>query len=131
MSNQKTYCEYFSATLLALVILIFGLFNTSGHIISTIRVIPSQVELILDQQNKFDEGSVSISKAYPSPLVITSKNLSPSFIFNSTYLKNYTILISVKHHSISKKLNSFIFNSISHFTQLTRIPQNSDDEFKS
>ena len=129
MSNQKNYCEYLSTTLLALVVFAFGLFNTSGHVISTVQVLPAQVELTLQQNNSFVERRIYISKEYLLSLVNGSKTYSPSFIFDSIYLVNYNTLISVKHRSISKKLNSF--NPISHFLQLRRIPQNSDDPVKS
>ena len=129
MSNQKNYCEYLSTTLLALVVFAFGLFNTSGYVISTVQVLPAQVELTLQQNNSFVERRIYISKGYLLSLVNGSKTYSPSFIFDSIYLVNYNTLISVKHRSISKKLNSF--NPISHFLQLRRIPQNSDDPVKS
>ena len=129
MSNQKTYYEYLSSILLALVVLTFGLFDTSGHIISTVQVSPAQVELTFEQKNSFNERRICICKAYPQSLVNSSKSHSSSFLFDSNYLISYSTFISVKHQSISKKLNSF--NPISHFTQLKRIPQNSDDPVKS
>jgi len=129
MSNQKAYYEYLSSILLALVVLTFGLFNTSGHIISTAQVLPAKVELTFEQKSSFNELRICIWKAYPPSLINSSKNHSSPFLFDSKYLISYSTFISVKHQSISKKLNSF--NPISHFTQLKRIPQNSDDPVKS
>gem|GEM_PF-4408740 len=111
-----------------LIILAFGFFSTTGHIISSVQVLPTpQVELSLGKKSTFDELGLSFFKTYS--LTSVKNTRSHSSLFDINYLISYNNLISVKHESITKKLNSL--NPISHFTQLKRIPQNSDEPIES
>lgn len=125
MSNQKTNCGYLSPMLLALVVITFGFFNFSGYIISTVQVIPTQIELTLEQRKLSNEHRLCLSGAYSQPLVKNAKSYSSPAAFNGKFLISYNNFIFVKHQSLSKKLN--IINPVFHFIQLKRIPQNSDD----
>lgn len=127
MRSQKKYSGHLALGLLALLIISFGLFNASAHIISTAQFSQAQVELTLEQKNS--ESEICLSSFYSRSYCKSSENHYSSFIFNTTYLIGYNTFIFVKHQSQSEKLNSI--NPISHFTQLKRIPQNSDDPSKS
>ncbi|MTI20896.1 hypothetical protein E1176_07675 [Fulvivirga sp. RKSG066] len=121
-SQNKNKGYYLASGLLALVIVSFGLFDASAHIISPVQFNQAQLELILEQKDA--EGEINLSTFYSWPYNKSPENYRSTFIFN-TYLIGYNSSIIVKHQSQSKKLDSI--NPISHFIQLKRIPQNSDD----
>lgn len=127
MMRQKKFCGYLASGLLLLVTLSFGLFNASGHVISTTQFPHTQVELSLEKEKSV--GEVTLSTFYSQLHCESSEKHHSPFIFNSTYLIGFNTFIFVKYQSQSEKTNSI--NPASHFIQLKRIPQNSDDPFKS
>lgn len=128
MGIQKTYRRSISL-LVTLVAISFGIFDTSGHIVSTVQDIPNKVELTLGHQNSNEAHKTFILKTHASSLANSSYNFPVAYLFDVTYLINYNTLVSVKCQSIAEKLN--FSTPISHFTQRTRITLNSDDTFKS
>ena len=129
MSDQKTHRGYLSSVLHVLIVLVFGFFNTSGHIISTIQLLPAQTELLVEQKNSIKDSSKPTPGKGAQHHLESSKRHSSSIVFTNKYLISYHSFISVRFHSQSEKFISF--NSIPHFTQFKIIPKISDDPYKS
>ena len=127
MRSQKKYIGFLASCLLAVAIISFGLLNVSGHIISAVQV--SQVQVALTLEQKETEKEIFSLSDYSRPHCNRATGNSARFTLNTLYLIGYNKAICVKLQTQSKKLSSI--SPISHFIQLKRIPQNSDDPSKS
>lgn len=124
MNVQKAHTGFLSKILLALIVVTFGVFDASVFGTSAVYSSP-QIELAFDNIQTADSYEVGITSTYA-----TTKTFDNSaFIFCSRYLANYNTATNVKYQSVSKKHISFM--SISYLAQLIRIPEHSEDLFKS
>lgn len=129
MSKQQTYRSYLSSGLSVLALLVFGFFNTSGHVISTVDVLPTRTELLVEQRNSTEDNLVSKFEKCVQHYSNSLSNQVSSTAFTLEHLISYNSLTSVRFHSQSEKFNSFNLTSCS--PQVRIIPKNSDDPYKS
>lgn len=128
MRNQKVCYNYLRSVLILLVVMTFGFFNASGHIISTFHVSPAQIEQTNYQSNTHDNSRLDISKIFQSAQATDANPiLKWHFCFNSTYMVCHNALISVKYQSLKKK--ALQFTPFIHIIKLVGISRNSQDPF--
>lgn len=123
MKKERTYRSYLSYGLSILALLVFGFFNTSGHLISTGKVLPDRTELLKEKQTPQKKNQ----KAFALTHFSDSNELvaNPSFYVQIIYYQNLTDLRfqhQTEHHQK--------FSSSLRFQQLQRTSKYSDESSK-
>ncbi|MEM6829413.1 MAG: hypothetical protein AAGA66_03710 [Bacteroidota bacterium] len=126
MFKRKNHSNYRSFLLLAWITTAFGLFNTSGHVLSATQYVPTQMELVGEQKTPLSNYRLFLETAN-QPLVFGhSKNYpSVSKQWIDLCLIDYHQSIAVRYRCASKKVIEI--PSIAHFRQLKTIPQHSEE----
>lgn len=128
MRKTRSYRQYATAGLMLISVLLLGIFDASGHVISSIEPSFAPTEVLLERQASTKEATAFYEDRYSADEVTHLTKLAFSTISKLNWLNAYDALLIVKLHAQSKKYDEF--NTTRRLPHLLQIPTDSNEPLK-